>query len=44
MSAAISSGAKIMTNTPLAHLTPNLIMNSLMLEAAYKNGVKKFVF
>jgi len=44
MSAAISSGAKIMINSPLAHLTPNLIMNSLMLEAAYKNGVKKFVF
>tara|TARA_B100001057_G_scaffold414251_1_gene431243 strand:- start:2557 stop:3528 length:972 start_codon:yes stop_codon:yes gene_type:complete len=44
MSAAISSGAKIMANSPLAHLTPNLIMNSLMLEAAYKNNVKKFVF
>lgn len=44
MSAAISSGAKIMAHSPLSHLTPNLIMNSLMLEAAYKNNVKKFIF
>ena len=44
MSAAITSGAKIMANSPLAHLTPNLIMNSLMLEASYKNNVKKFIF
>ena len=33
-----------MRQTPLVHLTPNLIMNSLMLEASYKNNVKKFVF
>ena len=44
MCAANSSGAAVMEKTPLAHLTPNLIMNALMLEAAYKAGVKKFCF
>ena len=44
MCAAVTSGAKVMRQTPLVHLTPNLIMNSLMLEASYKNNVKKFVF
>ena len=43
MCAAVTSGAKVMRQTPLVHLTPNLIMNSLMLEASYKNNVKKFV-
>lgn len=44
MCAANSSGAKIMTEKPLDHLTPNLIMNTLMLEAAYLNSVDQFVF
>ena len=44
MCAANSSGASVIETTPLAHLTPNIVMNSLMLEAAYKNNVKKFVF
>jgi len=44
MCAANSSGASVMETTPLAHLTPNVVMNSLMLEAAYKNNVKKFIF
>jgi len=44
MCAANSSGASIMENTPLAHLTPNIVMNALMLEAAYKNNVSKFIF
>jgi GDP-L-fucose synthase len=44
MCAANTSGAKVMTNTPLVHLTPNIIMNAQMLEAAYEVGVKKFLF
>lgn len=42
--AANTSGAAVMEKTPLAHLTPNIIMNSLMLEAAYAAGVKKVLF
>jgi GDP-L-fucose synthase len=44
MCAANSSGAGIMEKTPLVHLTPNIRMNLNMLEAAYKSGVKKFIF
>lgn len=44
MCSANSSGANIMEKKPLTHLTPNLIMNSLMLEAAYYNNVTKFCF
>jgi len=42
--AAVTSGAAVMEKTPLVHLTPNLIMNALMLEAAYASGVKKTLF
>jgi GDP-L-fucose synthase len=42
--AANTSGAAVMEKTPLVHLTPNLIMNALMLEAAYAAGVKKVLF
>jgi GDP-L-fucose synthase len=42
--AANTSGAAVMEKTPLAHLTPNLIMNARMLEAAYAAGVKKTLF
>lgn len=44
MAAANTSGAAVMDKTPLVHVTPNIIMNSLMLEAAYKAGAKKFLF
>ena len=44
MCAANTSGAKVMSNTPLAHLTPNLLMNINMLEASYEAGVEKFLF
>jgi len=44
MAAAKSSGAEVIERTPLVHLTPNLVMNALMLEAAYENHVKKFCF
>ena len=42
MCAANSSGAQVMDTTPLVHLTPNIIMNARMLEASYKQSVKKF--
>ena len=44
MCAANSSGAKVIAENPLAHFSPNIIMNTNMLEASYKNEVKKFVF
>ena len=44
MCAANTSGAKVMTATPLVHLTPNILMNLNMLEAAYEFGAKKFLF
>jgi GDP-L-fucose synthase len=44
MCAANSSGAKIIEEKPLEHLTPNIIMNLNMLEAAHQNNIKKFLF
>jgi len=44
MCAANTSGALVIEKTPLAHVTPNVIMNSLMLENAHQAGVKKFLF
>ena len=44
MCAANSSGASVMEKAPLTHLTPNVVMNALMLESAYSEGVKKFAF
>jgi GDP-L-fucose synthase len=42
--AANTSGAAVIASTPLLHVTPNIIMNSQMLEAAYFARVKKFVW
>ncbi|MBN2313784.1 MAG: NAD-dependent epimerase/dehydratase family protein [Sedimentisphaerales bacterium] len=44
MCAANTSGAAVMEKTPLVHVTPNVVMNTLSLEAAYRAGVKKFLF
>ena len=44
MCAANTSGAAVMAKTPLAHLTPNILMNVSMLDAAYEAEVKKFLF
>ena len=44
MCAANSSGAEVMAKRPLTHLTPNIVMNSQMLQASYENKVEKFVF
>jgi len=44
MCAANTSGAAVIEKTPLVHVTPNVIMNTLMLEAAYVAGVKKYLW
>jgi GDP-L-fucose synthase len=42
--AANTSGAAVMAATPLVHVTPNVVMNTHLLEASYEAGVKKFIF
>jgi GDP-L-fucose synthase len=44
LSAAHTSGAAVIRATPLVHVTPNVLINTLMLEAAHKAGVGKFCF
>ncbi|HZP40968.1 MAG TPA: NAD-dependent epimerase/dehydratase family protein [Candidatus Binatia bacterium] len=44
MCAAATSGAAVMVATPLAHVTPNVVMNAQMLDAAWTAGVDQFVF
>ncbi len=44
MCAANTSGAAVMAKTPMVHVTPNVLMNTLLLEAAYEANVKKFLF
>jgi len=44
MCAANTSGAAVMTSTPLVHVTPNIVMNAQMLAAAYAAKIKKFLF
>jgi GDP-L-fucose synthase len=42
--AAHTSGAHEMVTNPVAQILPNLFMNTLLLDAAASNKVKKFVF
>lgn len=44
MAAANTSGAAVIESTPLAHLSPNVVMNTFMLDACYQNRVSKFCF
>ena len=44
MCAANTSGAAVMKKTPLVHVTPNVLMNTLMLEAAYEAKIQKFLW
>jgi len=44
MCAGATFGAKVMDQRPLALVTPNIVMNSQMLEAAYEANVQKFVY
>jgi GDP-L-fucose synthase len=42
--AAATSGAAATARTPMAHVTPNVVMNARMLQAAYDAGVEKFLY
>jgi GDP-L-fucose synthase len=42
--AAHTSGAREMATNPVAQITSNVFMNSLLLDASAKNKVKKFLF
>ncbi|MBI2288073.1 MAG: NAD-dependent epimerase/dehydratase family protein [Chloroflexi bacterium] len=42
--AANTSGSAVIATTPLVHVTPNVVMNAQMLEAAYFARVKKFIW
>lgn len=44
MCAANTSGAAVMTSNPLVHVTPNVVMNAQLMEAAYHAGVKRYLF
>lgn len=44
MCAASTSGAAVIASEPLVHVTPNIVMNSRMLEASFLAGVRKFVW
>ncbi len=41
---AHTSGAAAIRATPLVHVTPNVLINTLLLEAAYQAAVQKFCF
>jgi GDP-L-fucose synthase len=42
--AANTSGAAVMVQTPLVHVTPNVVMNAQLLDAAHAAGVGRFLF
>jgi GDP-L-fucose synthase len=42
--AASTSGAHVSATNPMIHVTPNVVMNALLLEAAYEAGVEKFLW
>jgi len=42
--AATTSGVKTIIQKPYEHVTDNVILNSLLLESAYRNKVKHFIF
>jgi GDP-L-fucose synthase len=44
MCAASTSGAAVIRSNPLIHVTPNVVMNAQLLEAAYFAKVKKFLW
>jgi GDP-L-fucose synthase len=44
MCAAVTSGAQVIEERPLTHVTPNVVMNARLLEAAYAARVTKTLF
>ena len=44
MCAAVTSGAAAIRGNPMTHVTPNVVANAQMLEAAHAAGVERFLF
>jgi GDP-L-fucose synthase len=44
MAAANTQGAAVIRENPLAHVTPNVPMNTYCMEAAHRAGVKRYLF
>ncbi|NQV80106.1 MAG: NAD-dependent epimerase/dehydratase family protein, partial [Alphaproteobacteria bacterium] len=44
MCAAVTSGAAAIRHNPMSHITPNVIANAQMLDAAHAAGVERFLF
>ena len=44
MAAANTQGAAVMRERPLAHVTPNVPMNTYLIDEAHKAGVKRYLF
>jgi GDP-L-fucose synthase len=44
MAAANTQGAAVIREQPLAHVTPNVAMNTFLIDAAYRSGVKRLLF
>jgi GDP-L-fucose synthase len=44
MAAANTQGAAVIRDNPLAHVTPNVAMNTYLIEAAHKAGVRRYLF
>lgn len=42
--AASTSNAVDTVHDPLAHVTPNVAMNNFLIDASYRNNVKKYIF
>ncbi len=42
--AATTSGSAVICSTPMVHVTPNMLINSQMLDSAYKHKIKKFLW
>jgi GDP-L-fucose synthase len=42
--AANTQGAAVIREKPLAHVTPNVALNTHLIEAAYKAGAKRYLF
>jgi GDP-L-fucose synthase len=42
--AASTSNAVDTVNDPLAHVTPNVAMNNFLIDSAYRNKIKKYIF
>lgn len=44
MCAAVTSGAAVISANPMTHITPNVVANTYILDAAHAAGVERFLF